>query len=61
MVMNVREISQKIKNKNLMIIEKYIIEWEKIPYYKSNDLESSFEAINVLQKTYLKKKFGKYV
>ena len=44
-----------------MIIEKYIIEWEKIPYYKSNDLESSFEAIYVLQKTYLKKNFGKYV
>ena len=32
MVMNVTKISQKMKNKRLMIMKKNIIEWEKILY-----------------------------
>ena len=35
MVMNVKKISQKIKNKIFLSIEKNIIKWEKIPYYKN--------------------------
>ena len=32
MVMNVTKISQKMKNKRLMIMKKNIIEWQKILY-----------------------------
>ena len=47
-----------MKTKSLLSMEKNIIDWEKMPYYnckkllfvKYNDLESSFEAINLLQK-----------
>ena len=52
MVVNVTKISEKVKNKSLLSIEKNIIEWEKTLYYnynkletiilKNNDLESSF-------------------
>ena len=33
MVMNVTKISQKLKNKSLLMIEENVIESEKIPYY----------------------------
>ena len=56
MVVNVTKISQKIKNKSLLSVEKNIIEWKKRLIIKSNDLESSFDAINLLQKAYLNKK-----
>ena len=50
MVLNVTKISQKMKNKSLLNIEKDIIKWEKTLYcnykkllLKNNDLESSFD------------------
>ena len=35
MVVNVIKISQRIKNKILLSIEKHIIEWGKTSYYKN--------------------------
>ena len=35
MVVNVIKISQRIKNKILLSIEKHIIEWGKMSYYKN--------------------------
>ena len=52
MVVNVTKISQKMKNKSLLSLEKNIIEWEKTSYYKTPyyDLESSFEKTIYLKK-----------
>ena len=33
MVVNATKIDQKMKNKSLLLIEKNIIKWEKIPNY----------------------------
>ena len=57
LVMKVSNISLKMKTKDLLSIEKNIIEWEQTPYYKGNDLKCSSEAINLLQKAYLNKSF----
>ena len=45
MVVNVTEISQKIKNKSLLSIEKDIKEWEKIPYSRVSNRQD-FPLIN---------------
>ena len=50
MVINVTKISQKMKNKSLSSVENSIIEWEKTLGYNYNNLKSSFEAIELLQK-----------
>ena len=49
MVVNVTKIPQKMKNKSLLSIE---TEKKRITV-KTNDLKSSFEGINLLQKAYL--------
>ena len=48
------------RKKSLLRIEKTIIEWEKWFTIKINDLKSSFEAIDLIQKAYLNKKIWKY-
>ena len=50
MVINVTKISQKMKNKSLSSVENSIVEWEKTLGYNYNNLKSSFEAIELLQK-----------
>ena len=59
MVMNVTKTYRKMKNKSLLIIEKILQNEKKRFIIKCNDLENSFEAINVLQKAYLNKKILK--
>ena len=61
MVVNVTKISQKMKSKSLLSIEKNIIEWEKCLFSKCNDLKSSLEHINILQKAYLNKKLKVFI
>ena len=57
MVVNVTKISEMLKNKSLLSIEKNIIEWEKTLYYDhKSDLKSSFEAVNLVQKANLYEK-----
>ena len=54
------KISQKMKSKTLLSIEKNILKNKFI--IKINELKGSFEAINLLQKAYLnKKKFKIYI
>ena len=43
MVKNNTKVYEKMKNKSSLSIEKNIVEWEKMPYYSYNDLESSFD------------------
>ena len=56
MVVNITKKSQKMKNKSLLSIEKKY-RMRKKHIIKSNDLESTLETINLLQKTYLIKNF----
>ena len=56
MVVKVTKISQRMKSKSLLSIGKNIIEQEKTLYYNYNDLKSSFEAINLVQKANLNDK-----
>ena len=57
MVVSVTKISQKMENKSLLSIEKNILEQKKTLYYDyNNDLKSSFEAVNLVQKTNLNEK-----
>ena len=48
MVMSVAKISQKMKSKSTLRIEKNIIEWEKMLYCNYNDLKYYFEAISLV-------------
>ena len=53
MVANVTKISQKMKNKSLLKIEKkYYRMRKKCLIINNNDLESSFKAMNLLEKAY---------
>ena len=57
MVVNVTKISEMLKNKSLLSIEKNIIEWEKTLYYDhKSDLKSYLEALNLVQKANLNEK-----
>ena len=55
MVVSITKISQKMKNKSLLSVEKKLQNDKKHLIIKSNDLESSFVAINLLQKADLVK------
>ena len=57
MVVSVTKISQKMENKSSLSIEKNILEQKKTLYYDyNNDLKSSFEAVNLVQKANLNEK-----
>ena len=54
--MNVTKMYQEKRNKSLMSIGKILQNEKKRLIIKNNDLESSFEAINLLQQAYLDEK-----
>ena len=54
MVVNGTKISQKLENENLLITEKNITEWEKIPFYKNQWLMKFLWSLR-------KQKFWNYI
>ena len=54
--MNVTKMYKEKRNKSLMSIGKILQNEKKRLIIKNNDLESSFEAINLLQQAYLDEK-----